>query len=139
MQGVQVCAHSIDQLEFFLAFIRDQNFENRTIFGRDRQLEYFFKNPKIPKMVLLEKVWPQIQLLLYKMDSKFAISKFAVIFQAPKIASLEDLVYFLLIQSCTWILFQDFQNWLCYCPEGQNDLNLVSQHINDSDLQMGFL
>ena len=48
---------------------------------------------KIPKRVLLEKVWPQIQLLLYKMDSKFAISKFAVIFQAPKTASQEDLVY----------------------------------------------
>ena len=46
MQGVQVCAHSIDQLEILLAFYRDQNFENRTIFDLDRQLKFFFKSQK---------------------------------------------------------------------------------------------
>ena len=40
----------------------------------------FEKLLKLPKMVLLKKCWPQIQLLLSKMDSKFANSKFAAIF-----------------------------------------------------------
>ena len=39
VQGVQVCAHSIDQLEISLAFCRDYSFENRTLFGQDSQLE----------------------------------------------------------------------------------------------------
>ena len=46
VQGVQVCAHSIDQLEILLAFIRDFNFENRTIIGQGRQLRKNFKNHK---------------------------------------------------------------------------------------------
>ena len=39
MQGAQVCAHTIDQLEISLPFHREYNFENRTIFGQDRQLK----------------------------------------------------------------------------------------------------
>ena len=40
----------------------------------------------------MEKVIPDLHLLLYKVAPKFVVSKIAVIFWVPKTASLEDLV-----------------------------------------------
>ena len=42
--GVQLCVHIFNKWYFLSAFYRDLNFENRTISGWDRQLEWFKKS-----------------------------------------------------------------------------------------------
>ena len=58
--------------------------------GNYNQFEFFWK---IRKSGLQENFCPHLHLLLHKVAPKFAVSKFVVIFWAPKTANLEDLVY----------------------------------------------
>ena len=87
--GAQVCAHNTDKREISPAFYRDQNFENWSTFDRDRQLQLFQKFCHIKKWTFaksgfLEKVGSHLQHLQHKRAPKFAVSKLAVIFYAPK-------------------------------------------------------